>query len=77
MIESEDIIRIVERELDMTPGEVGAESTADDVRNWDSLGHVRVCMAVESEFGVTIDLDAMESVKSIPGLLAFVQAHAA
>jgi len=49
-----DVLAVITTELDLDEGEVTAESTIDDVENWDSLGHLRVCMALEQRFGATL-----------------------
>lgn len=74
MITAADVVEVVARELG-TPAEmIGVDASAADVPAWDSLGHVRVCMAIETTFDVVIDLDSMESVKSVGGIVDFVNA---
>jgi acyl carrier protein len=71
----EKVVAIVERELDRDAGEVNPDSTANDVEGWDSLGHLRVCMAIESAFSVSIPMDDVADLMSVPALVAFLDAR--
>lgn len=47
--------------FDIAETEIGASSSIETVENWDSLRHVNLIMALEQEFGVTMDTeDAIE-----------------
>jgi len=43
--------------------------------HWDSLSHLSICMAVEQEFGVSIDMAQVEALNSIDPLVDFVLAQ--
>ena len=45
--------------LDLPPEELTPESKSEDFSQWDSLGHLRVCMAIEEHLGVTIEMSKM------------------
>jgi acyl carrier protein len=74
MITADDVVVVLAPELGLSPDAIPVDAAADDIGPWDSLGHVRVCMAIEAAFGVVIDLDSMELVKSIPSIVDFVNA---
>ena len=40
-------------------------TVAADIEGWDSLANVQIMVAIESEFGVTFDLDELASFKKI------------
>lgn len=44
----------------------------DALAAWDSLGHIRLVTAVEEAFGITFTLDEIESMTSVPQVLALV-----
>jgi acyl carrier protein len=67
-----DVIALLRQELDLDEGEIDASSQAEDVDNWDSLGHLRVCMAMESRFGVTIPLEEVGNLRSVAAIVAFL-----
>ena len=66
------LIEIVTRELDLDPDEVDPLSTADSVVGWDSLGLLRICMAVESAFSVSIPMARVSEMSSLAAIDAFL-----
>jgi acyl carrier protein len=48
--------------------EVKPELTPDDVALWDSLNHLRLITAVETEFGVKFSMNDIQSIDSISKL---------
>ncbi len=66
------VIAVVTRELDVPSGTITATTKSDDVEEWDSLGHLRVCMALEAEFGIEVELDEIENLDSVPALVALL-----
>lgn len=71
-----EVLALMVAELDLDQGEIGPDSTIDDVDNWDSLGHLRVCMALEARYGVTIPMDQVGELRSVPAILALLAALA-
>ncbi len=71
-----DVLAVITTELDLDEGEVTADSTIDDVENWDSLGHLRVCMALEQRFGVKIPMEDIADLRSVPAIVAKLSASA-
>lgn len=45
--------------------EVGAETTADDIEDWDSLNHITLIDAVESEFKVRFTMGEVSGMKNV------------
>lgn len=51
-----------------------SESTvADDVPGWDSINHVRLLLAIESEFGFRFDLNESEGLMNVGQLVEVIQ----
>lgn len=71
-IEVQDLMRLLMSELDLDEGEIGTESAAEDVENWDSLAQLRLCMALEAKFGVTIPLERVPELSSVPAIRSFL-----
>jgi len=40
------------------------DTTRDDIDEWDSLNHIRLLTAIESEFSFQFDLDEIEDISS-------------
>lgn len=44
---------------------VNAETTADDIEDWDSLEHINLVSAVEKEFGVKFTMAQVVGMKNV------------
>jgi acyl carrier protein len=50
---------------------------ASDIDNWDSLRHAIFIMAVEREFGIEFDMDAVAELTNVAALITVVERVAA
>ena len=65
MSTNHDRLRLIFREvLSLAPDREPSGATAGEDWNWDSLAHVSLVAALESEFGVSIDVDQSLTVTS-------------
>ena len=44
---------------------VNAETTADDIEDWDSLEHINLIAAVELEFGIKFNMGQVVTMKNV------------
>lgn len=51
---------------------LSAETTADDVEDWDSLTHITLISAVEAEFGVRFKMKEVSSMKNVGEMVAII-----
>ena len=58
-----------------TIGQILAQLTPDDVALWDSLNHLRLITAVETEFGVKFSMNDIQSIDSISKLDELIEAQ--
>ena len=68
-----DVIELLVGELDLDDGEIDASSTMNNIENWDSLAHLRVCMALEARYGVQIPMERVSELTSVPAILAMLE----
>lgn len=61
--------------LKVPPAQVRPDTRNEDLPAWDSLGQVNLIMALEQTFGVYIEVEEFESLKSVPAILAFLEAQ--
>lgn len=54
---------------------VSAETTADDVEDWDSLNHITLIDAVESEFGVHFTMGEVSGMKNVGEMAEIIRAR--
>jgi acyl carrier protein len=71
-LDVEDVLAILQRELDLDDGDITPESRAEDVEYWDSLGHLRVCMALEERYGVQIPMEEVAELQSVPAIVKYL-----
>ncbi|WP_294288695.1 acyl carrier protein [uncultured Chryseobacterium sp.] len=48
----EKLIPIFREQLDNEEIELNAETTAEDIEEWDSLSHIQLIVAIEKAFGI-------------------------
>lgn len=44
---------------------VNAETTSNDIEDWDSLEHINLIVAVESEFGMKFNMKEVTTMKNV------------
>lgn len=54
--------------LELTEG-----SAAEDVDEWDSVNHVRLMIAVESEFGIRFETEEINEPRDVGGLISLIE----
>ncbi len=53
--------------------EVNPNTTADDIEDWDSLNHITLIDAVESEFGVKFTMGEVSGMKNVGEMAEIIQ----
>ncbi|MDT9000886.1 acyl carrier protein [Paucibacter sp. APW11] len=53
--------------------ELSDEMTAADVEGWDSMGNVRLFLAIEQEFGLRFGASEIGAIKNIGELIAAIE----
>ena len=51
---------------------VNAQTTADDIEDWDSLMHITLISAVENEFGVRFTMGEVSSMKNVGEMVSLI-----
>jgi acyl carrier protein len=72
-----DVISVVESALELKPGQLGAESKAEEIDKWDSLGQLSILVALDKLFdGGIANITEMAEADSMPRILAILRQHA-
>ena len=58
--------------LGLNPDEIEASTSMDNVAAWDSLNHLNLCLAMEQEFGIALEVEEIESMLSYRDILDIV-----
>ena len=61
----EKIIALMEEIFQVPSGTVTEATKADDLEEWDSLAHVMLIDALDSELGISIPLDEAVEISSV------------
>ena len=61
----EQIIALMEEIFQVPVGTITEMTTADDLEEWDSLAHVMLIDALDSELGIAIPLDEVVEISSV------------
>jgi acyl carrier protein len=64
---------VVREELEDDGIVLTPDTKASDVDGWDSLAHVRIVIAIESEFGLRFDTGDITSLKTVGDLARLVE----
>ena len=67
-----EVLDLLATELDLESGDIHATSTMESVENWDSLGHLRVCMALEARFAIKIPMEQVSDLTSVHAILTLL-----
>lgn len=59
--------------LDNDSLEVTRETTAANYPDWDSLAHINIIVATESQFGIKFNLDELKSFRTVGDMLDMIE----
>lgn len=75
-ITENDVLRAIEVAIEVSSGSVDLETEAEDVENWDSLGHLSILTALDVLFeGKVADIAEIATATSVPKILAALREH--
>lgn len=70
---SAKVISVVADVLHVSKDSIGLETAAADVEGWDSFGHVRIVLAIDKAFDISLSMGAIEKAASVSGLVDAVE----
>jgi acyl carrier protein len=69
----EQVRNIASDIFSVPPDKITAESSPETIENWDSMQHLNLVLALEEKFGVQLDPEDIEQMKSIGAVAALVE----
>ena len=66
------VIALIASELKIPEAKLDASSSVDTIPEWDSMGHLNICLAFQDRVGVKLDLEAIGAATSVPALVALL-----
>lgn len=75
VLTEERVREIVAAAFEVDAGELDADSNSDTVPGWDSLGHLKLILALEDELGTLIEAEDVVRMLSIREILTILEAR--
>ncbi|HTA19684.1 MAG TPA: acyl carrier protein [Polyangia bacterium] len=69
--------RIVADVLGTSVSRITADSSPETLENWDSVRHLNIVMALEERFGVELEPEDIEGMRSVMQIVAIMSARTA
>ena len=70
----EDVIRVIQETLELSDGVISIESVADEIPDWDSLGHLAILSNLDKHFeGKVASIQELATVDNIKDLLQLLK----
>ena len=74
LIERNDLISLIEVALEQDSGSLSQNSRAEDIEKWDSLGHLNILVALDSQCnGKVAGISAMATADSIQKIIEILE----
>ena len=72
-----EIMEIIQNTLLLNPGVLKEISKAEEIENWDSLGHLSILVALDKHFNGKIrDIPQMATANSVPDIIKILEGSA-
>ncbi len=59
--------------LGLAPNAISEGTSMDSIGTWDSLAHINLMTALEQEFGIALEIEEIESMRSFARITAVLQ----
>ena len=70
---TDKIRKLVARELEMSIENVPTDAGMDTFEQWDSISHINICLAIQSEFGIDMTTEEISDCTSLPKFVALLE----
>lgn len=54
---------------------ISAETSRNDIEDWDSVAQVKLVLTIESEFGIRFSTDEVSGIKSVGAFIKAIEKH--
>ena len=69
----ERVQRAFSAAFEVDPGLITINTVPDDIKAWDSMGHVALASSLEQEFNLSFDVDEMMEMENVRQIVRIVQ----
>jgi acyl carrier protein len=71
-----DVLQILEHALEITSGSIGPDALAENVLNWDSMGHLSILVALDKMFeGKVAEISEIAEANSVQKIFAALRQY--
>jgi acyl carrier protein len=75
-VSQSQVMAVIEKALEIKPGQLGENTRAEDVDIWDSLGQLSILVALDQLFdGKIANINEMADADSVPKILSILKQH--
>lgn len=67
------VAEIVCTELELDPVKISTEFSAATNEEWDSLGQLRICLAIEREYRIDLEMEDIRRLMSVSSLVEHIK----
>lgn len=71
----EKLKEVIGDTFDIDEDDINEETNNESVEKWDSLNHLRLVTALESEFGVTLTMEEINNMSSYTEIVELISKH--
>jgi acyl carrier protein len=71
----ERVVEIAARVFELREQRLSMSDSPQTIERWDSLNHLKLITAIESEFGIRLRMQTVLKINDIAALVAAVQSH--
>jgi acyl carrier protein len=64
---------IVSKVLKIDMGKIDLSASRDNLREWDSLTHIKLLCELEEEFGIDIPIEEIPSIRKLEDFLKYLE----
>ncbi len=72
---SERLRRLLAALLELDPRSISAETSAENTPSWDSMRELMLAATLEGEYGIALEIDEMERLRSVASILEVLRSH--
>ena len=73
MVDTKDVVNSIAAALQISPDELTADTTAEAIDVWDSMGTMNILLSLESDFGLRLSPGQTNRLQSVRGIVELLR----
>jgi acyl carrier protein len=71
----ENVIKLIAKVLGVSVDKIDDELAIGDIPEWDSLAHMNIISSLESEMGITLDIEEVLEIEDVEDIIEVVNSR--